>query len=256
VPSTPGAIKGAKKKPGPLDQQSALLNTFGKYGGFGGLALFVFLNLFSRFGDFKAFFGHMDADQTYRLIMTFMILTFALCIFGLACWVYVKVTADDAKALRTALLTLLITIIYGGAMLATRDQLQANITHSLGYGNAPEPPASVAQVPPPERTTQRLLAGSNFGFQVGGCQSLGKVFSATAPGEIDGSKGGAGSAPPGFDLEITGNNGHGVRNIQVDGNTIRFEAYADGPGTQQPLVGCVGAQGANVNVNVYAYVKQ
>ena len=69
------------------------------------------------------------------------------------------------------------------------------------------------------------------------------------------------SIPKGFELEVTGNNGHGVRNIAVSGNTITFEAFADGPGTVQggsfgiPKT-CVDAKGANVNVNVYAYVKR
>lgn len=235
--------------------KSALLNVFAKYGGFGGLALFVFLSLFSRFADFKAFFGQMDADQTYKLIMTFMILTFALCIFGLACWVYVKLMTNDVRATRTALLILLIVIVYGGAMLAMRSQLYANIDHSLN-GDAASQPRVGTHVPPPEKTTQRVLIGSGFGLQVDGCQSHGQDFAATAPGELDRTKGGAGNAPPGFDLDVSGNNGHGVRNIQVDGNTIKFQAYADGPGTQEGAFGCVGGKGANVNVNVYAYVKQ
>ena len=80
----------------------------------------------------------------------------------------------------------------------------------------------------------------------------GKNFPATAPGELDPRKG----SYRGFDLEVTGNNGHGVRNVSPDGNTISFEAYADtAQAPARGVLGCVGAQGANVNVNVYAWIE-
>jgi hypothetical protein len=107
-------------------------------------------------------------------------------------------------------------------------------------------------VKPGQKVTQRVVVGGNFGLQVDGCESRGQRFSAAAPGEVDASQG----SYRGFDLDVMGNNGHGVRNISVDGNTISFEAYADGTGTREGVLGCVGAKGANVSVNVYAYVKK
>lgn len=127
-------------------------------------------------------------------------------------------------------------------------------TESKQMGGAPSqiPVEQGEPTTPIQKTTQRILAGGNYGLQVDGCQSRGQQFAASAPGELDPTKGGY----RGFDLDVTGNNGHGVRNISVEGNTIRFEAFADGKGTQQGMLGCVGAEGANVNVNVYAYIKE
>ena len=190
-------FSGKPRKPKkPNNGGSGQLATFANYGGFGGLVLFVFLTLFSRFGDLKPLFGKMDAEQTYHLLMTFMILTFALCIFGLLCWVYVQTVKGKNQTGRvTALVILLCALIFGGAMWATRDDTKAHIAESLNdspFRNshpAPNVSASPTPVfeatPAPQRTTQRVLAARNFGFSVGGCESKGLPYRADISGELD-----------------------------------------------------------------------
>lgn len=122
---------------------------------------------------------------------------------------------------------------------------------------ATQPPAST----PPQSTSERVLIAKDMALSVGGCESRATHFRVTASGRVDRSKGGAGGAPPGFDFEIRGNNPQGVRNIQLTAETVlEFDVYADGPGTRQsiPLGGsiCVGGEGANVSVDVYAWVFQ
>jgi hypothetical protein len=114
------------------DPGFAQLTTFAKTGGFGGLILFVFISLFSRFADLKPLFGKMDAEHTYRLIMTFMILTFVLCVLGLVCWVYVSAQKKESHSKRVALLVLLATLLGCGSLWATRFQIQENIAKSFG----------------------------------------------------------------------------------------------------------------------------
>lgn len=107
------------------------LATFGKYGGFGGLVLFLFSSVYPRFGDLKPLLQKLDPDHAYKLIMACMILTFAMCIFGLVCWVYVKRSERQEAAVRSTLLILVAAVIFGGAMWATRDQTQVNIARSV-----------------------------------------------------------------------------------------------------------------------------
>lgn len=118
----------------------------------------------------------------------------------------------------------------------------------------------------PEQTSRstviqssRFQIGNNLGFSVGGCESRGQDYTVRAWGPVDRSKPGVGGAPNGFEIEVSGNNAHGVRNIQANGpNAISFQAWADGPGSKQglPFGGtvCVGAEGANVAVNVFAWI--
>ncbi|GEM_PF-5791845 len=124
------------------------------------------------------------------------------------------------------------------------------------------PSSAVQGMSTTESQSKRMQIASNIGFSVGGCESLGHDYKVTAPGPIDTSKPGVGGAPSGFEIQVSGNNAHGVRDIALAGsNSITFQAYADGPGTKQSLpwpinsTVCVGAQGANVAIDVYAWIK-
>jgi len=250
--------KQVSRKPIEKNQSSSNLSQlklFGRIGGFGGLVLFVLLTLFSQLKDFKPFFQKMTGNQSYHLLFTFLTLVFAICVLGLVCWVYVGLKKGSLTGTRASLIALLGALVLGGALWST--------AHAMPVEPPPakdKPIQNPTPTPTPAKQTFKRLIGKDFGFAVGGCEGHGQGFSATAPGDLDRSQGGSGGVP-GFDLEITGNNGHGVRNVSASGNTISFEAFADGPGTVQggsfgiPRV-CVGGQGANVNVNVYAHVKE
>lgn len=248
--------------PATSEQESSFnaLELFAKFGGFGGLVLFVFLTLYSRFADLKPIFGQLTAQETYSLLMTFMYLTFGLCVFGLVCYVFLTLQSRNRRATVQTLVILLAALVIGGATWATNGKIRDNVDISMSgpsarAQNANVQPTQTSQPSPLPKAGVRTLVAGNLGFSVDGCKSRGQQFAATANGEVDRDQGGQGGAPHGFDLEVTGNNGHGVRNITVKDNTISFEAFADGPGTNEGMLGCVGAQGANVNVNVYAYIR-
>ena len=109
---------------------AGLLALFGKIGGFGGLVLFVFLSLFARFADLKPIFGALTAQQTYRLLMVFMILVFMLAVFGLVCWVYTNNQKKESRAVKTGLLILLALVLFGIVAWTTKDQTVDNIAKS------------------------------------------------------------------------------------------------------------------------------
>jgi hypothetical protein len=123
------------------------LGIFAKVGGFGGLVLFVFIGLFSRFADLKPLFGKMNADQTYKLVLTFLILTFSLCVLGLVSWVYISAAKKDSHTKRIALLVLLAALLAGGSLWATRYQTEVNIAKTMGGDGIPVP-APVRFEPP------------------------------------------------------------------------------------------------------------
>lgn len=110
------------------------------------------------------------------------------------------------------------------------------------------------------RQSVRTKIGGSFEVVAGGCQDRAQVFSATAPGEIDTTKGGAGGAPAGFEIALNGNGSHGVRNISSTGKTISFDLHAEGGGAMNdiPLVGrkCINPTGANAAADVFAWVLQ
>ena len=147
-------------------------------------------------------------------------------------------------------------VLVGLFSLAIRSKIMAGwVAGSRTQMGIPTRRKRRARLRGPKNKGRKQLSGLPSGAisacQFNGCESQGqKIFGQTAPGELDPSKG----SYRGFDLEVTGNNGHGVRNVSPDGNTISFEAYAEAPGTREGVLRCVGAQGANVNVNVYAYV--
>ncbi len=121
------------------------LPTFAKYGGFGGLVLFVFVVLFSKFGDLKPLFGNLNASQTYNLIVFFMLLVFFFSVFGLVVWVIVNNQKRELRAVRTGLLVLMALILCGVAAWATINGTREHIVESLnksddeGQGKTPQP---------------------------------------------------------------------------------------------------------------------
>jgi hypothetical protein len=113
------------------DDPQSQLALFGKYGGFGGLVLFVFLSLFTRFADLKPIFGNLSANQTYSLIVIFMVLVFIFAVFGLVCWVYVNNQKRESRAVRVGLLVLMALVAFGIAAWATIGQTKENVAKSL-----------------------------------------------------------------------------------------------------------------------------
>jgi hypothetical protein len=109
------------------------VSSFGKYGGFGGIVFFSFITLYSRFGDLKPLAEKTNPEQSYKILMTFLILTFVLSVLGLGCWVYTSSIGKNHKDTRTAALFLLTTLLGGGSVWATRYQTHNNIARAFGH---------------------------------------------------------------------------------------------------------------------------
>jgi hypothetical protein len=132
VDKTPSASRRGKSKPGKRgDGSSSQLAIFGRVGGFGGLVLFVFVTLFSRFADLKPIFGNLSPAQTYNLLLIFMVLVFIFAVFGLVCWVYVNNQKKESRSVRVGLLILMALIAFGIGAWATMNQTRENVAKSL-----------------------------------------------------------------------------------------------------------------------------
>jgi hypothetical protein len=134
---------------------SGLLGTFGKYGGFGGLILFVFFTLFSRIPFPAALFSQVSAEETYKLLALFMILTFILCIVGLGLWGYVRLKENPRNKTTVISGVALAFSLGGGALL-----------YNSFFGSYPShgddrPPSAVShgQIKPTEATPNSIPVG-------------------------------------------------------------------------------------------------
>lgn len=129
------------------------LPIFAKYGGFGGLVLFVFIVLFSKFGDLKPLFGNLDAGQTYNIIVFFMLLVFIFSVFALVVWVVTNNQKREVRAVRVGLLVLMALVLCGVAAWATVNGTKEHISESLGQSpeqSAAATPAETVSVRPPD----------------------------------------------------------------------------------------------------------
>lgn len=109
---------------------------------------------------------------------------------------------------------------------------------------------SSAKVVP--KTSHKVLVKRDLAVKAEGCERRAEPFTIPVSGSIDVSKGW--STAPGFELDVRGNNGHGVTDLRiVNGQTVSFTAWAQGPGAGVPGL-CIGAEGANVSVDVYAWI--
>ncbi len=123
----------------------------------------------------------------------------------------------------------------------------------------PTPPPSATSTPASltatahARVSTRVRVGGAFNVEAGGCQNVAVPKEATAPGDVDTSKGGGGSAPSGWDIEPAGNGSHSIRDVTANGRRLTFTLQAEGGGTSA-LGACVNPTGANSAANIYAYV--
>ena len=135
-----------------LSKKSAgLLVTFAKYGGFGGLVLFVFWTLFSMFGDLKPFFSKLSPEHTYSVIIVFMLLVFVFSVVALVCWVYVQSLEKKRKQVRAGMLILTVLILSGIGAWANTGQIKNNIWKSKDSVTVPSvtpPKTPVTPIPP------------------------------------------------------------------------------------------------------------
>jgi hypothetical protein len=116
-----------KKQSDRLKKSTNLLAIFAKYGGFGGLVLFVFLTLFSMFGNLKPFFNKVTPDQTYHIIVIFMVLVFSFSVIALLCWVRIKQQESNSRKSRGSIILLIILIVAGLGAWASTSQIKKNI---------------------------------------------------------------------------------------------------------------------------------
>jgi hypothetical protein len=117
-----------------------------------------------------------------------------------------------------------------------------------GYYPATQGAKRVAIIP------QKVMIAQDRAVQADGCSERSQWFTASAPGELDLSRGGTGGAPPGFEFDIRGNNDREVRHAGRDGQSVSFEAWTRGRGSDTFGV-CLGAEGSNVSIDVYAWIK-
>lgn len=128
--------KAATKKQGDrLKKTANFLAIFAKYGGFGGLVLFVFLTLFSMFGNLKPFFNKVTPDQTYHIIVIFMVLVFSFSVIALLCWVRIKHQESNSRKSRGSIILLIILIAAGLGAWASTSQIKRNIEKRLLNAN-------------------------------------------------------------------------------------------------------------------------
>lgn len=102
------------------------------------------------------------------------------------------------------------------------------------------------------RSSQKVLILRDAAIpSVEGCAQESRTVSAVARGLVDKSRGASGT--PGFEFDVRGNNEHGISDVTVlDDRTVSFKEWAHGKGVRLGV--CFGAEGANVSVDVYAWV--
>lgn len=102
------------------------------------------------------------------------------------------------------------------------------------------------------KQSQKVLVRRDIALPADGCERRSEKFSVTALGKVDRSRGLR--EAPGFEFDVRGNNDHGISDIGlVESNMVSFSVWAKGKGTNAAGV-CLGAEGANVSVDVYAWV--
>jgi cbb3-type cytochrome oxidase subunit 3 len=128
----------------------------------------------------------MTGDQSYHLLYTFLTLVFAICVLGLVCWVYVDLKKGLLSGARASLIALVGALVLGGALWSTSYKVQASVPKPTGTSPANDNPIqNPVPTPTPATHTVKKLIGKDFEFPVGGCQSLGRVFTATAAGDLN-----------------------------------------------------------------------
>jgi hypothetical protein len=140
-------------------------------------------------------------------------------------------------------------LVWGPIVVSCLLHCGTGVTPSPSSG----PAAAITATPTAPVASRRVLIGSNFNVEAGGCETRAERFEVVAPGRLDTTKGGTGGVPPGFEIVVGGNGDHGVQNITVTDRKLTFTLRSKGDGA---LIGptCLGPRGANSSANVYAYV--
>jgi hypothetical protein len=125
---------------------------------------------------------------------------------------------------------------------------------SVIYGDMILPPEVLAGGQRVPLVPQKVMIAQDRAVSADGCSEQSQWFTASAPGELDLTRGGEGGAPAGFDFDVRGNNDREVRHASRDGQSISFEAWTRGKGSGVPGL-CIGAEGSNISVDVYAWIK-
>ena len=131
MPTVADGSRPSKKKASQTKDSQWLL-IFARYGGFPGFVLFIFLTLFSMFGNLKSIFGPLNEQHTYRLIVIFLVLVFTFAVFALACWVYVKTKETGLQKARLGMFLLMVLIVAGIGAAASTGKIKSNVRRSLG----------------------------------------------------------------------------------------------------------------------------
>jgi hypothetical protein len=143
--------------------------------------------------------------------------------------------------------------------------LAATLLAGCRTGGLGQQIVAAGPTPTPVSSVRRLI-GENIYVEAGGCRSVGRTVNLNFPGRLDASKSGKGANLAGVEFEITTRNGNAnFKDVAYlpGASGVSFFIYANGAGTVQgggSILGvqipqtCVGAQGASVGINLYAWV--
>lgn len=138
-------------------------------------------------------------------------------------------------------------------------------------GSSPGPQIVPTAPTPTQVSSVRRLIGETIYVEAGACRNVGRAVSLNFPGRLDASKPGKNTSLNGLEFEVTTRNGDAsFKDVSYLPNAsgVSFFIYANGAGIVQggeKVLGVqipqncveaqgVGAQGANVGVNVFAWI--
>jgi hypothetical protein len=163
APLTPTSPRSQKPQPRPAPKKSqpkagnrgehSQVAVFGRHG-IGGLALFGCLFIYCRFGNLGAILAKLSPEQTYRLMMTLLVLTFCVTLIALVCDVFKKTRDGKLGTLIVIIVLIALAIAAWASMGSMRNNVEkANLEahrwnvkiQASGAGAMPDSAAGVMQ---------------------------------------------------------------------------------------------------------------